>query len=68
MGRNWLAVTAATLLGIAAITGPATAQKSGGILRVPHGDSPASMSILEESTIVAEGPMMAVFNNLVMFD
>jgi peptide/nickel transport system substrate-binding protein len=26
------------------------------------------MSILEESTIVAEGPMMAVFNNLVMFD
>ena len=35
---------------------------------MPHGDSPASMSIHEESTIVAEGPMMAVFNNLVMFD
>src|SRR5213079_471294 len=27
-----------------------------------------SMSIHEESTIVSEGPMMAVFNNLVMFD
>ena len=48
--------------------GPAAAQKSGGILRVQHGDSPASMSILEESTITAEGPTMAVFNNLVMFD
>ena len=35
---------------------------------MPHGDSPASMSILEESTIIAEAPMMAVFNNLVMFD
>ena len=31
-------------------------------------DSPASMSILEESTVFAEGPMMAVFNNLIMFD
>src|SRR6184192_2008213 len=48
--------------------GMAAAQKSGGVLKVPHGDSPASMSIHEESTIVAEGPMMAVFNNLVMFD
>jgi len=31
-------------------------------------DSPASMSILEESTVFAEGPMMGVFNNLIMFD
>jgi peptide/nickel transport system substrate-binding protein len=31
-------------------------------------DSPASMSILEESTIAAERPMMGVFNNLVLFD
>jgi peptide/nickel transport system substrate-binding protein len=46
----------------------AFAQKQGGILRMPHGDSPASMSIHEETTIAAEGPMMAVFNNLVMFD
>jgi peptide/nickel transport system substrate-binding protein len=47
---------------------PALAQKQGGILKMPHGDSPASMSILEESTIIAEAPMMGVFNNLVMFD
>src|SRR3954471_9617560 len=29
---------------------------------------PASMSIHEESTVVAERPVMGVFNNLVLFD
>src|SRR5438876_2445239 len=48
--------------------GPAGAQKQGGILRMPMITSPASMSIHEESTIAALGPMMGVFNNLVMFD
>src|ERR1700741_3580388 len=47
---------------------PALAQKSGGILRIPLGTSIASVSIHEESTIVVLGPMMGVFNNLVMFD
>src|SRR2546429_3790761 len=46
---------------------PALAQKSGGILRRSHFDSPASMSILEESTRAALQPMMHVFNNLVMY-
>ena len=46
----------------------AWAQKSGGILKTYSPDSPASMSIHEESTVFAEGPMMGVFNNLVMFD
>src|SRR5690242_773318 len=55
-------------LALVVTSGAAVAQKPGGILKVPHGDSPASMSIHEESTIVAEGPMMAVFNNLVVFD
>ena len=61
---------AAMLVGLVLVagSGAAVAQKPGGILRMPHGDSPASMSIHEESTIVSEGPMMAVFNNLVMFD
>src|SRR6185437_9683429 len=58
----------AALVAALVVASPAFAQKQGGILKIPHGDSPASMSILEESTIVAEGPMMAVFNNLVMFD
>src|SRR5499433_419589 len=47
---------------------PALAHKSGGILKMYSPDSPASMSIHEEATFVAEGPMMGVFNNLVMFD
>jgi len=45
---------------------PALAQKSGGILEMYSPDSPASMSVHEEATFVAEGPMMGVFNNLVM--
>ena len=51
-----------------AAAGPALAQKTGGILRMYDPDSPASMSIHEEGTIVSERPMMGVFNNLVMFD
>ena len=49
-------------------TGAASAQKPGGVLNVGWFASPASMSILEESTIATERPMMGVFNNLVMFD
>src|SRR3989475_3349758 len=48
--------------------GPAFAQKPGGVLKLSHFDSPASMSILEESTRAALQPMMGVFNNLVMYD
>ena len=48
--------------------GTASAQKHGGILRIYNPDSPGGMSILEEATVFARGPMMGVFNNLVMFD
>jgi peptide/nickel transport system substrate-binding protein len=54
------------VVGLAA--GPALAQKRGGTLRVYFFDSPASMSIHEEATIAGQGPMMGVFNNLVMYD
>jgi peptide/nickel transport system substrate-binding protein len=64
--RSCAAAAAALLATFGA--GPAVAQKSGGILRLPAINSPASMSIHEESTIAALGPMMGVFNNLVMFD
>jgi peptide/nickel transport system substrate-binding protein len=50
------------------IANPAVAQKQGGILKVYHRDSPASMSILEEATISTVFPMMGVFNNLVVYD
>jgi peptide/nickel transport system substrate-binding protein len=47
---------------------PAVGQKPGGVLHIAHRDSPASMSTLEEVTISTVAPMMAVFNNLVIFD
>src|ERR1700748_3234062 len=50
------------------LAGTASAQKRGGILRQYIVDSPASMSIHEETTVVGQRPMMAVFNNLVMFN
>jgi peptide/nickel transport system substrate-binding protein len=45
----------------------ALAQKTGGILKVGHFDSPASMSMHEESTAAVNRPMMGVFNNLVIY-
>ncbi len=68
---NWQrlsGVAAGLIIAAAAAVSPGFAQKSGGILRLTHFDSPASMSILEESTRAAEQPMMAVFNNLVIYD
>ena len=60
---------AVTLLLVGISAGDATfAQKPGGILKMYSLDSPASMSIHEEITFFAEGPMMGVFNNLVLFD
>ena len=47
---------------------PAWAQKRGGILRLASPASPANISIIETPTIVAEMPMMGVFNNLIVFD
>ena len=46
----------------------AFAQKPGGILKISHFDSPASMSLLEEATAASLRPMMGVFNNLVVYD
>jgi len=63
--RRLLAAAGALLFAFSADA--ALAQKQGGILRVPHFDSPASMSLLEESTVAVNRPMMGVFNNLVMY-
>ena len=41
--------------------------ETGGILRLPALDSPASMSILEESTIAVLGPMMGVPSDHLLF-
>jgi peptide/nickel transport system substrate-binding protein len=53
---------------LALVAVPAAAQQSGGILKLFHRDSPATMSIHEEATISTVAPMMGVFNNLILFD
>jgi peptide/nickel transport system substrate-binding protein len=62
-----LAIAGGLLMAITT-AGPSSAQKPGGVLRMPIGNSPARMSIHEEATRIAVTPMMAVFNNLVVFD
>jgi peptide/nickel transport system substrate-binding protein len=62
------AVAASALLIAMSAAEPAFAQKQGGVLRMYTLDSPASMSMHEEGTVSVAGPMMKVFNNLVMFD
>src|SRR5246500_3017413 len=69
MARHLRNCAAAAGLLVALSAGPtALAQKQGGILKQYIIDSPASMSIHEETTVVAERPMMGVMNNLVVFD
>src|SRR5262249_24886641 len=51
-----------------AAAGPPWPPRPGGTLEGFFFDSPASMSIHEEATIAGQGPMMGVFNNLVMYD
>jgi peptide/nickel transport system substrate-binding protein len=63
MKRDRRILAAAPLSALCMLTamltaGPAAAQKHGGILRLSHFDSPASMSILEESTRATLQPMM----------
>jgi peptide/nickel transport system substrate-binding protein len=68
MTRNLYAAAAAGALMMAvAGAGPAFAQKPGGILKIQHWDSPASMSIHEEATYSTVVPIMGVMNNLVLF-
>jgi len=67
--KQGLCVFAATALLVGMSAGDvALAQKPGGVLKLYSPASPASMSLLEEATIVAEMPMMGVFNNLILFD
>src|SRR5258707_654089 len=66
MYRFLLQCAAVGLMALLAPT-PASAAKKGGVLRVYQYDSPASMSIHEEALNSAQNPIMAVFNNLVIF-
>ena len=66
-GASTLALAGGFLLAVAAAQA-ADEPKRGGILRIYHRDSPASMSIHEEATWSTIMPMMGVFNNLVLYD
>jgi peptide/nickel transport system substrate-binding protein len=68
MKQNATALAAAALSIVLSGAPGASAQKSGGTLRVSHRDSPASMSIHEEGTVGVIMPMMGVFNNLMIYD
>src|SRR6266446_3105761 len=69
MTGNLRAVALAGPLFAALLGGEAaSAQKTGGILKMYSPDSPASMSILEESTASSQRPIMGFFNNLVIYD
>ena len=63
----WRFVAGAILFLVAAVA-PAAAQKHGGILTLPHIDTPPSPSIQEEGTASVVIPFMALFNNLVLFE
>jgi peptide/nickel transport system substrate-binding protein len=56
------------LIVMASVAHTALAQKTGGVLKVHHQDSPASMSIHEEATYSTVVPIMGVYNNLVVYD
>ena len=58
----------AIVVGTLCSAGSAFAQSRGGILKSYSIDSPASMSIHEEVTVYSLGPVMGVFNNLVLYD
>ena len=67
MKRDLPAIVLA-LTGVLCFAWTTSAQQRGGILKIGQYDSPASMSIHEESSNTAEGPMIGVFNNLVLYD
>jgi peptide/nickel transport system substrate-binding protein len=60
----WLLAFAGALTVAAA----ADAQKQGGVLRVYNPDSPPGLNIYEQATPFGQAPLMAVYNNLILFD
>ena len=59
---------AAAVLALVLPAATASAQKPGGILRVYSADSPPGLNIYEQATPWGEGPLMSVYNNLILFD
>jgi peptide/nickel transport system substrate-binding protein len=68
MTRAIQGIAAASALALVLAGGTAAAQKSGGILRVYSAESPPGLSIYEQATPWGQGPLMGVYNNLILFD
>src|SRR4029077_19435492 len=66
--RAWLVRALTILLLVSSLSlQPASAQQQGGVLKVYHWVSPASMSIHEEAGYSTAVTGMSVFNNLVIY-
>jgi len=59
---------AATALALVLTGGSAAAQKAGGTLRIYNPDSPPGLNIYEQATPFGQALLMAVYNNLILFD
>src|SRR5690348_5887204 len=68
MIARFSAAIAAVLAILSFASAQAAEPKHGGIFRVYHRETPPSLSIHEEATFSVNIPMMAVFNNLVVYD
>jgi peptide/nickel transport system substrate-binding protein len=62
------AVAASALLAATSASGTSSVQKQGGTLRVYSADSPPGLNIYEQATPWGQGPLMSVYNNLILFD
>ena len=61
-------IAAASALALVLTGGTVAAQKAGGVLRVYNAESPPGLSIYEQATPWGQGPLMGVYNNLILFD
>jgi peptide/nickel transport system substrate-binding protein len=68
MIRTIKRVSASTALALVLTGGTTAAQKAGGILRIYSAESPPGLSIYEQATPWGQGPLMGVYNNLILFD
>src|SRR6266481_4070359 len=66
-GRLSLLAAAGAFLAVLSNGDMALAEMPGGVLKIQHWDSPASMSIHEEATYSTVVPIMGVMNNLVIY-
>jgi len=61
-------VAAVAALALMLTGGSAAAEKAGGTLRIYDPDSPPGLNIYEQATPAGQAPLMAVYNNLILFD